>query len=174
MRLSNREQSIFIICLATVFVYVVYVVFYKPLKEKVADLTAQTELAERQLEKHIRIIRKGKAYQPRFERYMAKYKQTTSDNEVMSSILSQIEQESGKFDIRISQLKPQRVKKENFYNNFSVSVTLEGALAEVIKLLYNLQHEPYLFKIEDARFDQHYQKPTNVQCQLILTKILLL
>jgi len=171
VQLSNREKNIFIVCALLIATYSGYIFVYQPLKEAGVTFEDQLEAAQRQLEKSSRIVNKGKMYQSRYNSYMAKFKQTASNDEVMSATLSKIEQEAGKFDIRISELKPQKVKKESFYNNFSVSVTLEGTMTEIVKLLYALQNEPYSFKVDEARFDQHYQKVDSVQCQFILSKI---
>lgn len=169
--LSSRERNIFVACVAVVLVFIGYSLVYEPLSVKNSDLSGQLKAMQAELTASMRIIKKAKRYQARHESYMTKFRQKVSDDEVMTSMLTLIDQEAAKLDVRILELKPRQVRKEELVNNFSVSVSLEGPMTEVVKMLYALESAPHFFNVEEARFDQHYQKASSLQCQLILSKI---
>ncbi len=157
-----------------IMVYIGYLAIFVPLREKNVALDEQVSSLEGQLKKYSRIIQKADRYGPHYQEYMAQYRQTVAPDEFMSHLSSQVVREAEKFNVRMADLKPQKVKKEDFYNNFSISVTLEGSLPEIIKLIHALQGEPHLFIVSEARFNQHYQRASTVQCQFVLSKILFL
>ena len=88
-------------------------------------------------------------------------------------MLSDIEKVNEKIDIRISDKKPQKVKTVDLYNQFSVSLTLEGKLEDVAHFVYDLQNKPYLLRVDELRIDKKSIRTSALRCRLVLSRILI-
>ncbi|OGX26643.1 MAG: hypothetical protein A2787_02230 [Omnitrophica WOR_2 bacterium RIFCSPHIGHO2_01_FULL_48_9] len=172
IRLSGRERTIFFLCLAVVFVYFVYIFLYQPFQEQRSDLSTQIEAAQREFMKNSKFIENSQAYQAEYDTYLEKFKQQGSEEEVMSSFVSEIEQIAAQFNVRIAEMKPRKVRREDFYNNFSVNLNINTRLNDLIRFLYVLQSDPHFFGVEEFRFDKNFPQNVNLQCQLTVSKTL--
>jgi Tfp pilus assembly protein PilO len=173
-RLSKREQRVFILTIVTVLVYVSFNWVFKPLKLRIQFMESSIEEKKSMILKHQRIIRRAQAIEEEYDQYEYDFRQDKSNEQVMSSILSEIELIAGDLDLRISDMKPKRRKKEEYFNRFSVSLTIKSELSEILNFLYILQNKPYLFNVDEIRFDKgSRRKDSSVKTSLVLSKILI-
>ena len=155
-------------------IYISYNFAVKPLQEKIVFTETRIDKARMKLRKYKRTIRNARKVSTDYNYYRDTFKQTGKDEQVMSSILSEIEEVARKLDLRISDLKPKRVKKEDLYNRFSVSLTINSEFPDIIKFLYTLQRQPHLFNVEELRFDkQTRRRAATIKTRLVLGKILI-
>ena len=98
---------------------------------------------------------------------------TASESASMSAIITEIENVSGEANIRIADLKPQKVRKTGSFNNFSVSLILDGQLTSIMNFVYNLQNQPHLFAVDEMRFDKKSPNSTDLKGYLILSRVLI-
>ena len=171
---SIRERIILVLCLISVFVYLNYAFVYKPAQERRSGIQDKIRIAQKQLKRDMRIIAQAKAYQGQYDKIFLEFQQSGTDEAVMSSILSEIERSSAEFKVKIAEMKPQRVKKGGLTSEFSVSMTLEGSLNEVIRCLHTLQQPPHLFGVSQLRIERQMFQGVDLQCQLILSRIFFL
>ena len=169
--LTARERTIFAVCVVTIAAYATHSFLYKPMRSKRDEMSGKREILQKQLNRDLRLIRDGKNHQPEYDAALEKFRQKGSDEEVMSNMISDIERVSGQFKIRLVEMKPQKVRKVDFYNLFSLSVTFEGPLSEIVRFSYALQQEPYLFGVEELRMDKNFVRAGDLQCQMVLSRI---
>lgn len=174
VRFSYRERIIFVLCLLSIFIYWNYMFVYKPAQEKRSGIQDKVLVAQKQLKRDMRTVAQAKAYQGQYDKILAEFKQSGTDEAVMSAILSEIERASAGFKVKIAEMKPQRVKKSELTGEFSVSMTLEGSLSEVIRCLHTLQQPPHLFGVSQLRIERQMFQGVDLQCQLILSRIFFL
>ena len=171
-RLTQREQSIFILCLIMVFLYAGYAFLLSPFKEKSATIDQDIVTKQKKLFDDLKTIRKSKAVAGEYSGYFNKFKQLKPNEEVMSSMVSEIESVANDLKLHISDLQPKRVKKTDYFNQFSVSLTIDSSFVDIIHFLHILQNEPHLFDVEEVNFEKGPQrKAENVRTSLILTKV---
>ena len=91
----------------------------------------------------------------------------------MSLLLSQIESTAGRIPLTVLEIKPQKVRDEDFYNVFSINLTIEEEFIKVYRFLYDIQNAPLLFNVEELRLEKDPLKETFMKCTLILTKRLI-
>lgn len=174
-QLSKREKGIFVICVLMVLAYFLYQGAFIPLKEKKDDLRVQIQSQKRKIQKNMQIISRGDRFESEYKRILEDYKQGQSNEESMSLILSQVELVASTLDLQISDMKPNRVKKDDFFNIFSVSLTISGDMKEISEFLYKLQTEPYLYDVEDLHFEKTTQrKNKDLRSRLVLSKFYVL
>ncbi len=171
-RLTQREQNIFAVCLILAFIYMGYNGLVRPFHEKIILLDQSIGAHQRKLSQNLRMICEAESLERKYDPYLKKFKQSKSNEQAMSSILAEIEEVAGGLNLRISNLKPNKVKKEEFYNRFSVSLSLESDFADVLHFLYILQNDPHLFRIEEVQFEKgSAMTTTTIRTQIVLEKI---
>ena len=173
-RLTKREQRILVMCLMLVGSYGGYNWVYKPIEAKSLELQADIESQQKKLSESLRTVRKAGRVGRDYDHYLEKFKQNKTNEQVMSSILSEIEDVAGQLKLQIADLKPMRVKSGEYYNRFSVSLTIDSEFKEIVQFLYQLQQDPHLFAVDELRFDKGAQRKTSVvKTRLTLSKILI-
>jgi len=173
-KLTKREQKIFVVCVAVLCVYVGFSIFFEPLMAKLTAVDEEIRIYEGRLNKNIRTVEKAKGSQRQYDEYLSRFKQSKTDEQVMTSILSEIERVSGKFGLPISELKPKRVMRDEHFNKFSVSLMINGELIDILRFLHTLQDRPHFFNLEEARFDTVTRRTsTTIKTHLVLSKILI-
>lgn len=170
-RLSTREQKILVLSLTVAFIYIGYAFLVKPATEKLSDLDQEIAAAQRRLDKSIAEIQKADSLENIWGVYENKFKQPASKEGTMSSILSEIEAVAAQLGIQIANLTPKRVRETEFYNRFSVTLTIDGEFNDILQFLHTLQNEPHLFYVEEIRFDKGTRQQANaVKTSLVLGK----
>ena len=91
----------------------------------------------------------------------------------MASILSEIESVANEINMGVADMKPKKVKRIDFYNNFSATLTVEGELASIIRFLYVLQNTPHFFTADEVYFERSIMRTTQIKCRLVLSKALI-
>ena len=171
--LTKREGNIFALCIIVVLIYAGYRIVIKPLRRENALVEIGIQKEKKNLIKNLRVLAVQKNYKGRYVKYLSKFKQDQNNDEVMSLILSEIQQVGGKLNLRISELKPIKVKKEQYFNRFSVSLIIDSTFVDIIRFIYKLQSKPYLFKVEEFRFDKSSRrKEQTMKTHLILSRVL--
>lgn len=168
--LSKRERQILFCCLIVLGIYCFFNMIWKPLVRLGEELKQKRGTDETVLEKELKVIAKGKEIVPEYNRYLNSFGQKRSDEEQMSYVISAIESLSNQNNVRVSEMKPRKVRKVDFYNIFSVSLTMEGSLQEIIQFVYVLQNPPHYFQIEAIRIEKKSMQDTMLQSQLLLSR----
>ena len=173
-KLSKREKFIAGICVMFVASYIGYGLIYKPADKEVAYLDGEIQRKQREIVKGLSIIKKEKRREGEYRSIEQKFKQGKPDEQVMSVLLAEIESVAHGLEIKISNLNPQKLKKENGYHYFSVSLTLDSSLEDILRFIYLLQREPHIFYIEDLRLDKVTRKKSQkIKTRLVLGKLLI-
>jgi len=173
MNFSNREKKIFLVALFFVFSYGIYLFGYIPFQGKAQELDADIKKAEKQLRENYRLIRKSSFFNRDFKDILEVFSQKASDEEVMSSILTEIEAVASKIEIDISDKKPQKPRRVNFYNKFTISLSIDGDLSKIMEFVYILQNSPYLFEIDELTLSIKSIRKQDLVCRVILSKSLI-
>lgn len=173
--LNNREKKIFGICLAVVFLAVFYNGLIVPLQGEVNSLHQEIALQKKQLDKSFRVIQKAAKLNTQYDRYWERFGKAGSGEEVVSSILSEIEKVARTHELHIAELKPQKIKHNELDDQFSVHLTMNSELIDVIRFLYTLQQAPYLFDVEEVEFKKSARrKQGKITTRLVLGKTFIL
>ncbi len=170
--LTKREKNILRVCVALAIVYAGYHGAVNPFKDQMSVMDEKIDAQQKQLNENLRLIRRAGALKNRYQFYLQRFKQDKGNEQLVSLILEEIERAADDLNLRIANLKPEGVKKEEFFNRFSVSLTIESDFAGIIHFLHILQGEPHLFSVEQMRLEKGVQRnsPT-IKSQITLGKI---
>lgn len=170
--LTPREKRILVVCVALTIMYGAYNGLIGPSRAMDGSLDQTIALEQRKLSKNTRILQKAASLQGLYDSYQERFKQTKTNEQVMSGIVAEVEGVAAGIQLQISNINPQKVKKEEFYNRFPVSLTIEGPFADIMRFLHLLQGEPHLFDVDEARIEKGAgHQVTVVRTQLVLSKI---
>ena len=171
LNLSQREKDIVIIFVIVAGLALVFRAVYIPLKNKSDEVREKIAVSEKKLNKNLKMIRKGENYEARYKPLLENFQQKGSDEQMMSAILNEIESAAGQVQVRIADMKPQRVKKSGSYNNFSVSLTLDGELTAIMDFIYGLQNQPHLFAVDELRLEKKSPNTKELKGYFVLSRI---
>ncbi len=101
--------------------------------------------------------------------YNSSFKNKGSDEENLSFMLNQIESIARQSDILLLDVKPQPPKKNDFYKEYLVEVSLQSKIEGIIKFIYNLNSDPGVFRVEKIKLNT-LDKSNNIKCILLITK----
>ena len=170
---SSRERLLFIFTCSTMVAGIVYAGIYFPLHQQSVAVQEQIDTAERQLQKTVHTIHKGKFSEQEYQVIAEHFKQTSSDEQEMSSLLSQIEAAARGIDLRIVDTKPKRPKVNELYNQFFVNLEIDGELVAITEFIQKLQNPPYFFHVDELHLNKFSPQIVGLKCQVTFSKILI-
>ena len=173
-RLTVRERNILMICGILCCFYVFLLMVMKPFQEKLDSIDESIALKEKQLIKNLRVIGRAGALDQKNKDFLSQFKQTGTNEQVMSSILSEIDAVAGSLQMRILDLKPQAVVKSGYNSQFPVNLTIESEFTDIIEFIYLLQNPPHFFDVQEVHFEKNPNfNSAAIKTGLILSKTLI-
>ena len=173
-RLTVRERNILMACGILCFFYVFLLMVMNPFQEKLDSIDESIALKEKQLIKNLRVIGQAGALEQKYKEFLSQFKQTGTNEQVMSSILSEIDAVADSLQMHILDLKPQSVVKSGYKSEFPVNLTIESEFADIIKFIYLLQSPPHFFDVEEVHFEKNPNFNSGaIKTSLILSKTLI-
>lgn len=170
-KFTRRERWVFGFCLFLACAYGLQHFFLKPLQEQTGRGGSAVQAQYKKLRSQIKMMEDLPAIRVVYNQYKKEYLQVGSDEQVLSSVIAEIEGVAGSLNLKISDLKPQRVRAEEFLNHFSVSLTLDSDFSEILEFLRVLQDQPHLFDVEDLRLDRGSRRgDQSLKVRLVLSK----
>ncbi len=169
--MTRREKLIFLICCCMIGLFLVYNLVWRSFRENVDGIDAQVSVAAAQLKKIRRTVADARPYEQRYAAYQKSLSQQGTDEAVVSRLLSEIEQVSTQTGLKVSDLKPLRIRDEKFYRMFPVSVMVDGTLVTTLEFIDVLQKEPHRFDVLDLRIDQTQRKGEEIKSRVVMGKI---
>ena len=172
-KLSTRESMILMVCLLLAAGYIGYNFVFQPMEEELTILDSKIRIAEKRLRDSRRTILKAPGITAEYENFENAFKQKESDSQVMAGILSEIESAASDMDLRLTDMKPQKVKELEFFNRFSVGLAVEGEFETIMRFLYSLQRDTLRFSIDELRLEKRSLRSSLIRCQLTLSRYLI-
>ena len=171
--LSVRGIRIFVFCLILLMGYLGYYFVLQPTREKIIDLENKIIVSEKRLRKNLGLSKQKAQIDANYGQYASLLKQNVSDDQQEALINAEIAAVANQVQLRISDIKPKKVRPVDFYNNFSVSLSLDGELKTILHFLYLLQNAPHLFAIDEVYIEKGTLRSAQVKCRLSLSKALI-
>ena len=100
------------------------------------------------LEKDRRLLTQRERIQERFSQATAQVKMEGSEEEVMASFLSLLEQIAGRASLPLKELRPRPVTSQRDFHLFLAEVSAEGKMDQMTRFLYELQSSGSPLKVE--------------------------
>ncbi len=169
--MTQREKMIFLICCFMIGLFLVYNLAWRSFKNNVDGIDVKIRAAAVKLQKARQTMTDAQRYERRYGEYQKSLSPQGTDEAVVSRLLSEIEQVSSQTGLKVSDLKPLRIREEKFYRVFPVSVIVDGTLVTTLEFIDVLQKEPYRFDVLDLRMDQTQRKGEEIKTRLVMGKV---
>ncbi|MCX5681511.1 MAG: GspMb/PilO family protein [Candidatus Omnitrophica bacterium] len=171
--LSAREKTIFVACLGVVTFYLAYHFGYQNLQDETSSQKEQILRSSKDLKTYTKIVRGEKTIEAKLKEYTNILKQKGSDEAEMTKVLSDIEAVAGKVNIKIINMEPEKIKKGDLSNYFSIDVQTEGPMKKICEFLYALESKPNRFRIDEIRIEKYAMRADSLKCQLVVSRFLI-
>jgi len=170
-RMSPREQKILAFTVVALSFAFVYNGMILPLEDQEEFLDQKITSLQKTLTHNLKIIQTAEAMEAQYAAYKNQYGALVKDDKAVSTMLSELEQAAGKLGLHVTDLKPERIKHNEYTNQFTVGLTIHSEFVDIVRLLYVLQQPPYLFDVERAEFENFQRRGQSmVTTRLILGK----
>ncbi len=170
---TGREQKIAYV-LVVVALAALFLQFGLPwLSGDVESVKDQIEIAQEKMERHRRFVQDAREARREYQPLWAQYKQKDSPEEIMSKMLSDIQAVSARISVPITDMKPDRLRTVDSFNHFSVSMSLEGRLTDILHFIHIMQGPPYQYFLDELTLRREYFKAEKLRCQLVFKQILI-
>ena len=170
---TQREQRILTLSIIAVFTYLLYNTLYKPWRQTIDGYNQEKGKDRRILAKDLKLILQAEGIKDVYEKYSNLFQQKGSDEEQMSTFISQLEDIAAEMRLRFSEIKPSKVKRSQFCNVFSVRLAMEGNSSKIAEFLYKLQTQPQLFNVEEIRLEKNLPQDNLLQASLVISRKLI-
>lgn len=171
---SKREKLIASIVLGLAFFFLIYSLILEPLLRKLSNINAQIVVQESKFKKNLKILSQEKKVASQYKQFAELMRLKASDEQEMAKLLSEIESVAQGINIRILDMKPQRIKNIDFYKNFSVALIIDGQLKDITQFLYSLQNLPHLIKVDKLHLEKESAFQPELKASLQVSKDLIL
>lgn len=169
--LSPREKLILDVTVLFVGVMIVDRLVLSPIAAQIHALNQQTKQEETTIKKNLRILaQKDKilAESRKFESYLTA---AASDEEEMTLLLKEVEDLASKNSVYLIDLKPGEVKGTGSSKKYSVNLSLEAQMEQLVAFMYGVESSDRLFTIEKYQLEPKSRESTVARCSMIISKV---
>lgn len=171
--LSKREKSIALAVLVLALIFLFYNFILDPAFRKISSLNIKITAQEAKLKKNIKVLSQETRVVEQYKQYADLLRLKTSEEQAMAKLLSEIEAVAQGINIRILDMKPQKIKTMDFYKNFSVVLIIDGQLKDVTRFLYSLQNLPQLIRVDKLQLEKESAYQPELKASLQVSKVLI-
>jgi Tfp pilus assembly protein PilO len=144
--------------------------FYKPLNHRAAALEKRMAITQSKLRKNLLKIQRGQRLESRGQVLVRQFQKKGSDEQEMSTLLSEIEAVAGTLNLKISDQKPKKPRRAEFYNIFAVTLTLDGGLSDILHFIHIVQGPNHMFDIDEMQITKRSHNSPEVMCRIDLSR----
>lgn len=170
---SKREKFIALMTAGLVLIFLIYNFLLEPMLRKVEALNTEIAAQELRWRKNLRILSQEARVSSQYQKYAELIQFKGPDEQEMANILSEIEAVAKGINIRILNMKPQKIKVMEFYRNFSVDLIIEGQLKDITRFINDLQNAPHLIKVDKLHLEKESVVQPVLKALLLVSKILI-
>lgn len=169
--LSKREKAIVLLTVSVVVLAVIYLSAVEPLLARFNKLNSEIGLKKRKLEKIYQLLGHREKIEAEYEKLVRATIKESSDEEIIASILNQMEALARSSGVQINNIRPERVKEEAGYKRLSIEVSTESNVDALFKFIYNLETSPALLKIERLQISPSRKQDGLVEATFNIVRI---
>jgi len=172
-RLSKRERYLLYITV----VVLVSILFGKagvsPIMQRLSKLNREIFVQEKKLEKSLRVLAREELIRSEYKKYIQFVRQSRSDEEQTSELLSEIEKLADKTSISLSNIKPGKIEKVGRYRKYVVRIEAESEIGHLASFIYQLEESPELLRIRNFHLTPRKKASSILKARMTITELLI-
>lgn len=166
MKLSKREQYIFIGTIIAIACALLYNFVFDPLFKKVQTVNAEISLKKVKLAKAAILLQKRDSIVKEYNNY-------SKSSRDIPKILNYIENLSASFGLKTSNIKPGPGVNKGEYKEYIIEVEIQGRLPDIIKFLSELIKFPAMLFPQRFEYRASQENPDIFKGTVILSKVVI-
>ena len=159
-KLKKREKILLFGVGALVFIWIAYSLIIEPFHNRSQRLVKDIEISKIKLKKAAKILRQREQGSKEYGKYSARFTTKESNEEEMALILNEIETQARKSYVRIVNMKPRRVVKNDFYRTYYVDLDTEASMRNILKFIRNLKNSKLSLCVEQLTLNSRARDPS--------------
>ena len=172
-KLTPRETLIAAAALGVILVYLSVQFAFKPVKAREAWLDGEIVRQLKFLKKNNGVLQTEQQMRKQHEGFFAPFSQRNSEEEEMSTLLSQLQSLASQSNLNISEIKPQVSRRKEFYKFLSVTLSLEGSFVDIVGFLQKLQVPTYHLYVDELLLESRVTQKPVVYCRINVSRLLI-
>ena len=171
-KLKPSERTLLIIVIVLLAFGLGYYGGFKPIQGKLASLDDDIFAMQMQLRKakifvrqHDSVMEEAKKF-PNLEGMNAR-----KDEEENAALLSFIEEEARKAHVTLSDVKPQTATGDRITKRYTVELSIESGMKELMEFIYHLQFSPQMLKVEKVETAPKEEGSAVLRSNLVMQRI---
>lgn len=169
-KLSKREKALLFAITILVFIWIVYSLIIEPLYNSWTRLDKDIEIARIELKKAVRILRQREDVTSEYNKYLDRFTTRESDEEEMALILNEIETQARQASVRIINMKPRRVVKNEFYRLFYVDLDTESSMRNILEFIKRLKDSKFSLCVEQLTLNSRTRDPSILNGSIVVSR----
>lgn len=169
--LSKRERLLFIITVTAVAFWLGQRFLLKPILNIRSGLDSKIESSAIKLEKGRRLIGRETVIKDNYSKIAATAKFSGSEEEETARFLTEVESTAGSSGIRVNEIKPLPMQKNDLYMKFQCELEVEGEMAQIAGYMKGIRASKSVLAIEKFTISSKQSGINLLRCRLVVSKI---
>jgi len=170
-KLSQKEKTGLFISMILVSLVILDRLILTPINDRIQQINREIKINEKQLAMGLRNLNQKELVSSEYNKYASYLKNSGSDEETTTAILSEIENLAQKSGVSLIAMKPQQAQNIDFHKEYTIEVEAEGSMDALVRFLYELNASPQLLRAEKLRLNLKDKDSSVVKATIQITKI---
>jgi len=167
--LSKRERHILYIVIVVITAAFFDRVVLRQIMNRLNKLNREILTYQRRLQHFLYVSSQEKEIIKEHERYTQHVKQSYSDGEEKSQLLSEIEKLARKSSVFLADIKPGSVTKFGSYKEYTVEIETESEISSLVDFIYQLERSPRLLRVKSFRITPKKKDSATLKAWMTVT-----
>ncbi len=172
-RLSKREKYIVYISITIIVAVFFDRAVLHPLANRIKKLNREILLQEKRLERSLYILSQENLVVSEHKKYTQHVKQSRSDEEEKSELLSEIEKLARKSSVFLRDIKLDLTEKIGPYKQYTVAIEIESKIDYLVDFIYQVENSPRLLRVKNFYLTPKKKKSSVLKAQVTITELLI-
>jgi hypothetical protein len=170
--LSKREQAVFYITIIFVSLMLIDKLIVGPIFSKIDTLNRQIGEKESAIRRNVHILSQKDRISAEISKYGNFLKAPKTEQEDMTVLLKEIESLADKSSVYLVDMKPSGVKEEGSSKRYSISLSCEAQMEQIVNFIYSVENSSSLFMIEKYQISPKSKETSVAKCSITISKII--
>ena len=142
-----------------------------PINDRIQQINREIKIGEKQLVMGLRNLNQKEFVSSEYKKYESYLKNSGSDEEKTTAILSEIEILAKKSSVSLIDIKPQQNQNIDSYKEYAIEVETESSMDALLRFLHELNASSQLLRAEKIRLNLKDKDSSVVKSLIQITKI---
>ena len=170
-RLSKREKLIFYGAAFFISLTVLDRLIVSPVSQKIKLLDTQIKEKEDTIKNNIELLARKDRIIAESKKYSSFLNSAQSQEELVTSVLKEIESLANKSSVYLIDIKPAGFKDSGTVREYAVSLNCEAQMEQLVEFMYTIENSNQLLAIDKYQLSPKAKESSLARCSMTVSKI---